>query len=345
MYDFLERDIDCKRFDELMHSTRQGKSIAFVGAGMSRPLGYRIWDEGIIESESKEPTLIQLAGIPKDLAIQKPLIKVVDDCRDILKEKYNEFIIKEFGNVNKDKYHLNLILLWKSNFKHIITTNFDSSLFDNWEECNDMLTYANDKLQLRSNRTLYHIHGRVFIRPKEDQDIQQHLIKNIIYGLKSYTEAYDDEKGNGAIENFLYNVVSNYSILFVGFSMKDEDFKRTLEKINKRQTRYLSILNQRPKIENAEDIKHYIFLAYPRRNDNEKEDVYEKEKEKFEYNEDKLSNNNIYVISYKKESQETHKGITKILGHIKENALYRSEVAIGIGERNTNSANLPERYE
>ena len=57
MYDFLARNIDSQRFDELLNIISKGNCIAFVGAGLSRPLGYRVCDEGITESSSPEPTL------------------------------------------------------------------------------------------------------------------------------------------------------------------------------------------------------------------------------------------------------------------------------------------------
>jgi SIR2-like domain len=253
------------------------------------------------------------------------LPNVVDICQDILKNKYFDFLLNEYGrDINKIKHSTSLMLLWKSNFSHIITTNFDPSLYDNIENCEKLRTYPSGDLEINKERTLYHLHGRAFIVPGETNDTLNYYLKHIIYGKQSYYDAYDDKNGNGLIDSFIFSLIKKYTIFFVGYSMNDDDFSAAYGKLKRKWDLSLSKINEHPQKPFITPIEHYILLPYPRKDNEMKPTDYETEKKKFELKEKILLDINIKTIAYKEEEFDTHIGVLKSLEYILDKAPFAS---------------------
>lgn len=327
MYDFLERDIDSQKLDELIGIIQQGDSVVFTGAGMSKPLGYRAWEEGIISIDDSRPGLVTLSGLTENDIKDLQLNEIIDKCKSKLGEKYFEFIEQEFGGTDKIKYHGNLFLIWKSNFRHFITTNFDPSLYDNREDnCANLVTYPSHDIEIQNQRTIYHMHSRAFITPFENEETLAYYLKCIVYGKSAYDEAYGDES---EIEIFIYKLIKNYSVLFVGFSMNDEDFKSTFEKMRRKWNYAQNKINQHPLRVKQEVKKHFILLPFPQKVDYKTEEDYQDEVNKFARKETELSDINIFVIGYKKQNPIEHVGLNKALSQIKDRAPFNVLHALG----------------
>ncbi|MFA6978573.1 MAG: SIR2 family protein [Ignavibacteriaceae bacterium] len=345
MFDFLERDTDCQRFEQLLSTIKHDKCIAFTGAGLSKPLGYRVWEEGICGTDDDHPTLIQLAGVDNDKAKNKSLPDVIDECKIILNEKYFEFLLNEFGRINKAKHHPNLFSLWKSNYKHLITTNFDASLYDNREDCENIVTYPSKELKIQPKRTLFYLHGRAFITNSEKAETLNYWLENLVYGKLSYLEAYDPQNGDGAIGFFIYSIIQAFSILFIGFSMKDEDFKNTYKQMKDRWDRYIRKINQHPQREKESINGQYILYPYPLKSEYISDKDYSHQVESFEYWEQLLNEINISVIAYKKMDKEEHKGLSLALEYIMDEAPFKNKVELselGIQAFDSGSASINE---
>lgn len=345
MYDFLVRDKDSERFDELLNVIARKKCIAFVGAGISRPLGYRVWEEGIIQSQSKDPTLIQLANIPLEEVKDKELPDLIDECKGILGERYFDFLVKEFGPVDKERRHLNVTSLWKANFQHYITTNFDQSLYYNREYCENIVTYPSDNLRLLDKRTLYHIHGRAYKLEQESDDTFKHYLTNIVYGRDSYINAYDDQNGNGLIEAFIFEIIRNYSLLFTGFSMSDKDFSTVYEKMNKRWRNALELIAQHPQRITNNQNSHYILLPFPKSSEYSDLKIFEEAVKKFIATESEFEKIQLKVIGYLKNDNFEHYGLNKALEFIMDRAPFakiKKLMEYGIQTFDSSSASISE---
>lgn len=328
MFEFLQRNIDNDRFEQLILAIKNNKCVAFTGAGLSKPLGYRVWEEGIIEGDNKTKTLIQLAGISKENAREKLLPDLIDECKKILGEKYYEYLISEFGRNNKKKFHQNLYFLWKSNYQHFITTNFDASLYDQREDCKNIRTYPSPDLKIMNERTLYYLHGRAFSLIDESEGTLKYYLENLVYGKSSYFEAYDNQNGEGAIELFIYSIIQKFSMLFIGFSMKDEDFKNTYKQMKEKGDRYLKKINRHPQREKELLNVQYILYPYPYKTIYMSDKDYEREIISFEYTEKQLTEINVSVVAYKQMGPLEHRGLSQALEYIMDAAPFKKKVEL-----------------
>ncbi|MBN1217254.1 MAG: SIR2 family protein [Candidatus Lokiarchaeota archaeon] len=327
MKEFFARDIDLIKYNELLENIRKDECVVFTGAGLSRPLGYRDWEDGILNGTKDNQSLTQLARFRKGLNKDKKLPEIVDECKKKLKEEYYSFLENEFGRKGKDKHHINLFYLWKANFQHYLTTNFDATLYDCREECSDeIFTYPNE-FEIHKKRALYHLHGRAYLQDDNDTSPLKYYLEELVYGAEAYTKAYD-ENGNGLIENFIKDIIKMYSILFVGFSTNDEKFLDMFKKMNIRWEQAIDILNRNPKREKVKKRRHYILLNYPYKKiisnvyEDENENIYDEDIKKFKEKETELKKINIDIIAYKNE-ENSHINLEKILEDIKIKAPWK----------------------
>jgi|GEM_PF-5022745 hypothetical protein len=317
MYEFLEREIDSSRFDKLIEIVRNGECALFTGAGLSKPLGYRIWDEGIKVFNEQNPCLSQIAGFSEMDISNLSSQNIIDKCKDKLGSAYYDFLKKEFGRDGKQRHHTNLYTLWKTNFREYITTNFDATLYDHREDCNKLVSYPSDALEYYNERTLYYLHGRAFIVDGETEEVLKYYLNNLVYGEQSYEEAYKEEK---AFEPFIYKLLGKCSILFVGFSMKDVDFKNLFENIRYRLLKSHDKISNHPGKEIAALKEHFIFLPYPVDNKLGDEKKYKTAIKQFTDFEEELYKVKISVISYKISAHDIteHSNLNLALSYLKD---------------------------
>jgi NAD-dependent SIR2 family protein deacetylase len=227
-----------------------GRLVIFIGAGVSRLLGYPSWKE----LADKYSYYLHLKGKLNYLELEnlKKLVarKLLSICyqlddnkniQELLKPSLNEEN-KEFADIYKDIYSLNHRVIF-------ITTNFDKELDNAYEEekKRGTLNYpaseiVSDPIKISgkvsdyANGTIIHLHGS--------------LGSKMILTIEDYFTHYQEEK----IQEFLRDLFTNYTVLFIGYGLEEYEILEFL--IHKS---HLPKLNNRRKEER--EIKH--CLLYP----------------------------------------------------------------------------------
>ncbi|WP_127495919.1 SIR2 family protein [Paenibacillus glycanilyticus] len=207
----------------IVEAIKNDKLILFVGAGLSTPLGFPNWNDLVIQVLNELVNEDKRYQILKDGLEQKMFqtLEVLDKIKHRRKEVY-EVLDRE---IDRSLDGLNLELhkkLGKISSK-IITTNYDKVLenatrfkkvvFDNTFHIASLLEKDNYLLKL---------HGCIENPEK------------CIFFQDDYDLLYTD---TAAIER-LKGLISDYTILFIGFSLSDEYVKKQFEYINKLYGRF-----------------------------------------------------------------------------------------------------------
>lgn len=208
---------------------RTDKLIPFLGAGTSIPFNLPSWgellselDKGLVGSnQEKYRDLIKRGDYLKALSFLKiysglykteQLIK--KDIKQIIKARY----VKE-PNSN----HHNILDILKLDTQFILTTNYDNIVSDYLRDYRgefilpQILENVDDLQDLmgEDSQKVIHLHGNVEIS------------NSMIVTKDDYDKLYSEEK----IKSILNGVMSNKTLLFIGFSFNDEYFKDLYDKI------------------------------------------------------------------------------------------------------------------
>jgi len=239
-------ELDDVAKQHLISLLREKRAVLMVGAGSSKFVGYPLWDELIEEMGARlAPSLERPKGVP--------LTDYADKVKDLLRREgqltdYFNFLERKFEpkpNVrNHGEFHLVLV---KSGFCGIITTNYDSVLetaiieaYTN--EDGPFLCELLDLCQKRpylvfdflrglslgkSLRWVLHIHGHC-------RNPMQIILTRNDY-LEKYGELAFDESGkplrmvlDTLHRKVIWSLLTMHSLVFVGFSMEDEFFMQML---------------------------------------------------------------------------------------------------------------------
>lgn len=189
---------------QIKKSIKENSLILFVGAGISANSNLPTWGE-LIQSFKVE------LNLPDDNSDDYP--RVAQYYYDTFgKNRYTKKIEEVFSSKGISKPNELHTLIEKIAPEHIITTNYDSLLEDQFES--GLLKYnvvAEDK------DIPYTSPGRYLIKMHGD------LNKNNIV-LKE--EDYLDYASNfPMISNLIQTLIMNHTLLFVGYSLKDSTFK------------------------------------------------------------------------------------------------------------------------
>ncbi len=205
--------------DQLITKISQNNVVIFVGAGLSMQAGLPNWNslvEKILDGISaKEPKSEKIKSALKDdvLTPLEALTKISsfrEDAIEILEKE-----IRHFDYINPTSTHFKLGKI--SN--HIITTNYDELLekaLPNFEK----ISYSNDfKVAHLSKYTqsIFKIHGDI------------HEPNKCVLFPSEYEELYSTEEKSAIFE--LKKIISDKSILFIGFSLSDPYINYILEYI------------------------------------------------------------------------------------------------------------------
>lgn len=313
----------------------RNNTVAFVGAGISRSLGYRTWNDGIYGEEDRNPGLLKLSKktikefkeskvSPDDL----PLI--VDFCKAKMSPmEYYNFLRSEFGVRREIDQTMNTVLLWQINFKHLITTNFDPTLYDSGYHFNlqETITFPHPNINLTDERALIYIHGRAFLIDGDNEPIN-YFLQNLVYGRESYDKAYIIKK---EIEYFIYSILKDNHLVFIGFSMDDEDFKRMFDKVIQAKNAHEEDLQQRYGNDPIDRKKVFIIGEESELN---QQIINPRSADSLEKKRDSLKKMGINVISYRN-NDEYHKELSIILTFLKNkapNVNYIARERIGRGD-------------
>lgn len=203
---------------ELAKAIENDKLIIFAGAGLSKQFNFPDWTElvaRIIKNLHDAPPKISslLPALESGgLSPIEVLDKLKDYKQEVLEEISNCFKLDDNANFSRHIEVLNLS-------SKIITTNFDKS-FENSDKNIEMIPYKStfkvSQLQDKE-KYIFKIHGCI--------DYPEHCI----LFSDQYNEHYTDT--NTSIFE-LKKIVSENTILFIGFSMTDPYVKKIFEFVN-----------------------------------------------------------------------------------------------------------------
>ena len=201
--------------------------IIFVGAGLSRPLHYPSW--GIMLEKLAEIALTETAFTPESRSRigkyittkdQNALLSEMSEINRLCKGQYLEKLKIMFSPradaINFLQAHSSLLTLVDKYIKGIITTNFDFCL-----ECaRDDIGFNNitntdtiDDFIGNNKKQILHLHGS-----------RNDLSKCVVCG-SNYAELYTTD-----FQSKLENILSSYTVLYLGTSLGDYELGRILER-------------------------------------------------------------------------------------------------------------------
>ncbi|TDN79364.1 NB-ARC domain-containing protein [Salegentibacter sp. 24] len=205
--------------EKLIQKIKQNNLVVFVGAGLSTKMGYPNWNSliidilgGISDKEEKSDKYIQ--------ALKDKILEPIEVLTKISEHKTAsieilEKIIRSHDKTQPSSIHEKLGLLTDK----IITTNYDSLLEKALPEF-EQISYSNQykvaKLS-QYDQYIFKIHG----------DIQEPH-KCVLFPSE-YDLLYDKEEKTSTFE--LKKIISNQSILFIGFSLNDPYISHLFEYI------------------------------------------------------------------------------------------------------------------
>lgn len=217
---------------EIGQAKEAGRLALFVGAGFPMNFGSSSWDQlakgfvqkcfelQIINARERENYL----GVLRDK--QMALIDMITFCFKKMIESNSENAILELlkDSCKTDQALLGKIVEAYSELKRLgdyyLTTNYDL-LFDSFFAPEHILFKKSLFCSLNGNEslesdTLYHIHGSL-------QELNSIVLTN---------DHYVERCANQNYKQFLRNILSNYTVLFVGCSV--EDYIRNILRENKK---------------------------------------------------------------------------------------------------------------
>lgn len=223
--------------------------IPFVGAGISKTLGFPLWKELFLRARDDIPEKYvavfdkryEDGDIDKLIECILDFNPLIQDEKDLKSRIIKPQIIKKLT----DEEITNSILpnLLGLDTEYILTTNYDNSL----EQCNTLKENGYDVTNnilnfegfenLLNQKYIFHLHG----------DISQ--LDSMIVTNEDYERLYSEEKNR----RILTGLISRYSMLFLGFSLSDHYFSKELKNISDSNsgygTNYMVLINGDASIE------------------------------------------------------------------------------------------------
>ena len=227
--------------DKLKDLIAQGKVIPFVGAGVSMDIKdkegnslFPSWT-GLLESFIPMIKKKSTQNVIKALLEDKPVdyLHIADRIKENLtpndfNRHLKEYLKIDYNSIDKDSYALPKSI-WELGSKLIITTNYDNIMHKASEDEN--IEYWDiENLHEQGNAfrdgldvsTVWNLHGNI------------NNINNIILTTEKYNQLYSDNINDSQYKSALHtlqNIITNNSLLFIGFSLNDEFFVNQLNRI------------------------------------------------------------------------------------------------------------------
>ncbi|WP_269924482.1 SIR2 family protein [Enterococcus innesii] len=208
--------------------------IPFVGAGISKALGFPLWKELFLYARDDIPEKYvavfdkryEDGEIDKLIECILEFNPLIQDEKDLKSRIIKPQIVKKLTNEEIDNSILpNLLSL---DAEYILTTNYDNTLEqcnklkgNGYEITNNILNFEGFE-NLVNQKYIFHLHG----------DISQ--LDSMIVTTEDYERLYSKEKNR----RILTGLISKYSMLFLGFSMSDSYFSKELKSISDSNSGY-----------------------------------------------------------------------------------------------------------
>lgn len=209
--------------------SRTHKLIPFLGAGVSIPFNLPSWGDLLLEldkglnapNQEKYKDLINQGDYLRALSFLK-LYSGLYRTEQVIKKDIKTIIKSRYIKESNSNYH-NIIDILKLDTDFIVTTNYDNIVSDYLRDYRDefimpqtleTLDDLQDLIDDNSQKVI-HLHGNVEIP------------NSMIVTEDDYFKLYEKEK----IKHIINGIMSNKTLLFIGFSFKDEYFKDLYDKI------------------------------------------------------------------------------------------------------------------
>jgi len=303
------QDIDV--LESLIESIESGNCVVFIGSGLSANAKFPLWDH--LVSMLYEETCTYAGEVLERLDDPYTL---VDQCRDVLgDDRYFRFLIDKFGpNANRLPTTTAYQNIDQIPFCAFVTTNYDHCLINASRQnrvVRELHAYPRlPAIHLRSVEPhQYYLHG--FVDPLHPQE----TVQFIILSQNDYKRSYEEEEEIGS---FLYQLITNCALLFVGFGLKDEFLMKQLGRITSIYQRRSEELMEKSLI--LPQRNRYAILPFS----NIERDLTEisitdyREGPDFEEREDaKYEEYGVHVLRYHPQT-ESHSGLEKIIAFLRD---------------------------
>ena len=206
---------------ELFRAIKGRNCVAWVGAGLSRPV-YDDWPSAVsklCEACGVKHLADSTSGTNSEILISK-----AEECRQANQGKYEETLAELYGR-NEVRSRRAYNWLVKAPFKAYVTTNFDpllSEAGDTAFEHNSLFSYPLlEPADLERNcRPIFYIHGHA--RPNGLPSG-----KNLVLARSEFDQAYQ-----GIVGLFVQNLLLTYPIVFIGCRLSDPDIYEQMRRVH-----------------------------------------------------------------------------------------------------------------
>lgn len=236
MSDILSEDVpnfDASQYENLILSLLQGTCI-FIGAGVSKLAGYKLWDElknAMIDYFWSKRDCLPFQNrstldysMCESLKNHKDIIETFDYLYSADKNLFSTgikeiFYSDEKGVTNKIYEVLNKM---NNNKNFFITTNIDRGL-------QKYLGLPDESVSINPMfgnppKLISFLHGRI--------DMED----TWIFTTAQYSKGYIGE--NAPCMNYLKNIFDNFNVLFIGYGLREAEITQAISLTNKRKTHY-----------------------------------------------------------------------------------------------------------
>lgn len=240
---FKDRSLKIEELKELINS--ELNLVLFAGAGISKSVGYKSWDELIDLLEKELKNIDKSINVDRE-KLDKDNLKIAQFIKDkILEEtgslkRYYNIIVKEYDSYYNKKEPNNLVKqLMKIPVKACITTNYDLIL----EETIQLLEneFDDNLFFIDSQAKSSNINATKFIDKYRKSDRMKSVLhihgiarqpETIVLSSAEYDRAYDlDNNQWSLLRRMLWSLLTFHHTIFVGFSFKDPFLNKMLESI------------------------------------------------------------------------------------------------------------------
>jgi hypothetical protein len=211
-------------YTRLVDLLRSERALAFIGAGVSQPLGYPRWSDliaglGALCGEQIEPHDLPVSV--QELLKERELPLVAQILKQHLKDKYFDFLSKTFRP--RDGFHAPIADLVDLPFRHLLTSNYDDALERHHpppvpkhfclHQKDKRAEFVSTFSDGDSAKLIVHVHGRY--------DEPEHIV------LTDDDYAVYDEPD---MEQFWNWLTLQGRFVFVGFSLDDADLLQSFRR-------------------------------------------------------------------------------------------------------------------
>ncbi len=206
----------------LTRHVAEGRCVLFVGAGLSAAAGLPTWG-GLLDEVLKELESNSDANAPELRALweAKKYLEVADHCADAKSAQLRTTLMGRVRGATEPIPEVHKILRTFP-FAGIVTTNYDKLVERAFWEAG-LVPKVHTHASKDAFGTL--LFDRAFFILKAHGDIDEP--ETIVLSTKSYRELIH---ANPAFNAVISAILLNFSILFVGYSLNDPDFRLLMER-------------------------------------------------------------------------------------------------------------------